>query len=216
MHSPPAAVLFDCDGVLVDSEVLTNQVLRDDLATRGLDLPLREIMALFVGGTIEGDGQKARSLGADLPDTWVAQFYEKSFAVLAAEVEAVPGVSDLMDRLISAGVKMAVGSNGPFTKMQITLGRTGLLDRLAPHMYSALDLDQPKPAPDVYLHAAAQLGVCPQDCVVIEDSASGAMAGKAAGMRCIGFAAEGKAVDLTPHCDLVVTDMRTLANALGV
>jgi len=216
----PAAVLFDCDGVLVDSEAITNRLLRDDLAGRGLDLPLEQIMTLSVGGTMEGVADAARQRGAILPDDWVDQFYKTMFAGLEHEVEAVPGVRAVLDILIAADIKIAVGSNGPRAKMDITLRRTDMMERLCPHIYSARDLDHPKPAPDVYLHAAAQLGVSPDACVVVEDSASGAKAAVAAGMRCIGFAPalmpSNQATKLARHCDVVIADMAALTGHLGL
>jgi len=208
------AVLFDCDGVLVDSEPITNRLLRDDLARHGLDMPLNDVMSLFVGGTMEDVAQQARDHGAALPATWVEDFYQIMFAGLAETVEAVPFVSDLLDRLSDMGVACAVASNGPLAKMDITLRRTGLFERLSPHIYSARDLERPKPAPDVYLHAAAQLGVSPQHCIVIEDSVSGARAGRAAEMRCIGFAARGQGGQLVLHCDVVIHDMREVIQHL--
>lgn len=214
--TPLAAVLFDCDGVLVDSEVLTNQLVRDDLSTRGLDLTLEKTMELFVGKTMWGVAEKAVELGATLPDDWIPQFYAKLFDVMADEVEAVPGAADLLDRLTEVGIRVAVGSNGPVSKMDITLNKTDLMSRVSPHVYSAQDLPHPKPAPDVYLHAAEQLGVSPDACIVIEDSVSGAKAAEAANMRCIGFAAAGNAAELSPHCIFTVKDMAELAERLGV
>lgn len=208
------AVLFDCDGVLVDSERLTNHLLRDDLAARGLDLPMEEVMDLFVGGTMESVMAEAARLGADMPADWIDTFYLKMFDLLGREVEAVKGVCDLVDALIAQNVKIAVGSNGPARKMQITLARTNLLDRFTPHIYSARDLGRPKPAPDIYLHAADKLGVAPPDCAVIEDSASGAKSAQAAGMRCIGYAAEGQADRLRPYCDVIADTMDQVARAL--
>ncbi|WP_371226077.1 HAD family hydrolase [Roseovarius sp. 2305UL8-3] len=216
----PAAVLFDCDGVLVDSEPITNRLLRDDLAAHGLDVPLEQIMTLSVGGTMEGVAEAARQRGAILPDDWVDRFYQIMFAGLEHEVEAVPGVSAVLDHLIAAGIGIAVGSNGPRAKMDITLHRTGLMDRLFPHIYSARDLAHPKPAPDVYLHAARQLGVAPRACVVVEDSASGAQAAVAAGMPCIGFAPahmpSDQAEKLARHCNSVIADMSMLPRHIGL
>ncbi len=216
---PPAAVLFDCDGVLVDSEPVTNRLLRGDLAKRGLDLPLERLVALVDGGgTMEGIANTARQHGATLPDDWVDQFYQIMFAGLEREVEAIPGVNALLDQLIVAGVKIAVGSNGPRAKMDITLRRTGLMDRLHPHIYSARDLAHPKPAPDIYLYAARQLMVHPIDCVVVEDSTSGAKAAVAAGMRCIGYAPThtpaAQAAKLARHCDVLIEDMAALPRHL--
>lgn len=210
------AVLFDCDGVLVDSELITNRVMLKEFAERGLDLSMDEMLEISLGNTMEGVAAEVARRGAQIEEGWVAQFYPKAFAALEAEVEAIPGVSELIDRLSERGVAMAVGSNGPVAKMKITLGRAGLLDRLVPHIYSGRDLEHPKPAPDVYLYAAAALGVAPDSCVVIEDSASGAMAGHAAGMRCIGFARDTDAEKLAPYSDVVLTDMIEVAQFLGV
>ncbi|MEL7259122.1 MAG: HAD-IA family hydrolase, partial [Pseudomonadota bacterium] len=132
------------------------------------------------------------------------------------QTEEVPGAKELVKTCAAAGIKMAVGSNGPVAKMEITLDRVGLLNLLHPHIYSARDLANPKPAPDIYLHAASQLGVAPQHCVVVEDSASGARAAKAAGMRCVGFALVTDPAKLTPVCDLVVTDISEVAAYLGL
>ena len=210
------AVIFDCDGVLVDSEGITNRLLRDDLAQRGLDMPLDQVMSTFVGGTMEGVAAEATRRGADLPPDWVDLFYAKMFVVLDAEVEAIPGVAELLDGLHRAGIACAVGSNGPLAKMDITLRRTGLWNWLAPHVYSARELANPKPAPDIYIHAADRLDVSPDHCVVVEDSASGARAARAAGMRCIGFAAAGQDDVLAPHCDALAQDMAAVGRLLGV
>lgn len=212
----PKAVLFDCDGVLVDSELITNRVMIREFSERGLDLDMDEMLEISLGNTMEGVAAEAARRGARIEEGWVASFYPKAFEALEKEVEAIPGVSDLIDRLDAKGIAMAVGSNGPVAKMQVTLGRAGLLDRLQPHIYSARDLKHPKPAPDIYLHAANRLRVAPEFCFVIEDSAPGAEAGQAAGMHCIGFARDTDAAKLAPHCNVVLNDMADVAHYLGV
>ena len=209
-------VIFDCDGVLVDSEPITNALLRDNLAGFGLDLPLEEVMALFIGGTMQGVRDKAVTMGAALPETWVDDFYAAMFKALADGVEVIPGVPALLDALDAAGVGYAVGSNGPHAKMEITLARTGLAARLAGRVVSREDVARPKPAPDVYLHAAALCGADPARCVVIEDSVTGLRAGQAAGMRCLGFAGAGGADALAPHAAAVFGDMVELPGLLGL
>ena len=209
-------VIFDCDGVLVDSEPITNQLMRDDLAAHGLDLPMEEIMRLFVGGTIVGVFERARDMGAQLPDDWVDTFYEQMFVALADKVAPIPGAVDVLTRLQAAGIPFAIGSNGPHRKMQITLARCGLAELLGDRVYSREDVANPKPAPDVYLKAAADAGVAPGRCAVIEDSASGAKAGQAAGMTVFGFFAETPADRLEPHCDVLFDDMAALPGLLGL
>lgn len=196
----PEYVLFDCDGVLVDSERITSRVLRDDLARHGLDLPEARIEALFVGGTMAGVMRTARDMGAELPDDWLDQVYGAIFAALEVECVAVPGIVAVLDALDAAGIGYAVGSNGPIAKMDVTLRCTGLWSRFEGRVYSAHDCAASKPAPDVYLKAAAQAGIAPAQCVVIEDSATGARAGQAAGMAVYGFARGGSHAKLAPHC----------------
>lgn len=186
----PEAVLFDCDGVVVDSEAPTFALFLDDLAAHGLPLSLEEFETQFVGGTVETVAQRARAAGARLPEGWVGQFYERMYAMLAAGVPLVQGITDVLDWLDAAGIPYAMGSNGSLEKMRITLGQHGLEARFRV-VLSGQALGNPKPAPDVYLAAAAACGARPEACVVIEDSASGARAGLAAGMRVLGYAEHG-------------------------
>ncbi len=188
----PSAVLFDCDGVLVDSEPITDRVLAANLARHGLALPEHEIGAMFLGGTIAGLGEEARRMGATLPATWVDDVYAEIFAVLARGTPLVPGIPALLDRLDAARIPYAVGSNGPHAKMDVTLGQhPEIRARLAGRIFSRHDVARPKPAPDLYLHAASALGAAPETCAVVEDSPTGARAALAAGMTCFGYAPGG-------------------------
>ncbi|GFE49053.1 hydrolase [Roseobacter cerasinus] len=216
MTLPPDLVIFDCDGVLVDSEPLTNVVIRDNLARHGLDLSLQEILGTFVGGTMAGVMREARAMGAQLPDDWVGRIYEEMFVVLAEKVEIVPGIVGVLDALDQASIPYAVGSNGPHRKMEITLGRTGLSDRLQGRVYSREDVANPKPAPDLYLQAAARAGVPPERAVVIEDSPTGARAAQAAGIRCFGYVADTDPARMTPFCEAVFDRMQVLPGLLGL
>lgn len=186
----PAAVLFDCDGVIVDSEGPTFDLLIADLAAHGLPLTLHQLEADYIGGTIETVAKRARAAGATLPDGWVADFYARMYAMLARDAPLIPGILSVLDALDARGVPYAVASNGTPRKMEITLGQHGLIPRFRA-VLSGQALGNPKPAPDVYLAAAAACGAQPADCVVIEDSAAGARAAIAAGIPCLGFAPHG-------------------------
>jgi len=189
----PRAVLFDCDGVLVDSEPTTNALLAEELTAHGLPVTVDDCVALFIGGTIRDVGVRARAAGAALPPDWAEGFYLRMYGKLAEGCELIPGAEGATAALAAAGVGMAVGSNGPVRKMEITLGQhPRLLARLMPHVHSAQALGRPKPDPLVWLHAAQGLGVAPADCVVIEDSATGARAARAAGIRCLGLVTPGR------------------------
>lgn len=209
-------VVFDCDGVIVDSERMLNEVLRDDLALYGLDISVEEVMDRFIGGTMDGVAVKARAAGADLPDDWVESFYPKAYKRLGEEVELIPGIVGVLDALDAAGVPYAVGSNGRIEKMEITLGRTGLLSRFEGRLLSGQDFPAPKPAPDVFLGAMALVGADPAKCAVIEDSATGARAGRASGAKVFGFYAETAREKLEPHADVLFDRMEDLPGLLGL
>jgi len=184
----PKAVIFDCDGVLVDSEGIAFDLLTTDLTAYGLSLPRPALEQALIGLTLSGVATKARTLGATLPETWVDDFYARLYARLEQGTPLVPGVLTVLDALDAAGIPYAVGSNGSPRKMQITLGQhPGLLARFGGRLFSGQDLPRPKPFPDVFLHAASQMGVEAATCVVIEDSPTGARAARAAGMRCMGY-----------------------------
>ena len=213
----PRAVIFDCDGVLVDSEPAAFDLLAEDLAAHGLVLPRAEMERIFIGGTIAGVHVRARSLGATLPDGWVADFYERLYARLARGTPLVPGVLHLLDTLDAAGIPYAVGSNGSDRKMQVTLGQhPGLLDRFRDRLFSGQTLGAPKPAPDLYLHAAQALGQPPAACAVIEDSPTGARAAAAAGIPCFGFAPHDDGAALAAEGAILFRSMADLPRLLGL
>ncbi len=212
----PDLVLFDCDGVLVDSEAITARVIRDDLARHGLNLSVEQIDTLFVGGTMAGVMETSRTMGAALPDLWLDHINRLVFAALDAECVPVPGIDGVLDALDAAGISYAVCSNGPVAKMDVTLRRTGLWSRFFGHVYSAHDCAASKPAPDVYLKAAAVAGIAPARCIVIEDSATGARSGQAAEMTVFGFARGGPREKLAPHCEVLFDDMAELTGLLGL
>ena len=211
------AIIFDCDGVLVDSEPAAFDLLAEDLESHGLSLPRAEMERIFIGGTIAGVHVKARTLGAALPDGWVTDFYERLYARLAQGTPLMPGVLDLLEALDAAGIPYAVGSNGSDRKMQVTLGQhPGLLDRFQGRLFSGQTLGAPKPAPDLYLHAARALGHPPADCAVIEDSPTGARAAAAAGIPCFGFAPHDDGAALAAEGAILFRSMADLPRLLGL
>lgn len=213
----PAAVLFDCDGVLVDSEPATFALLGEELAAHGLPLDPHEMEALFIGGTIEGVAQTARGMGASLPEDWVETYYTRLYARLAGNAPLIDGIPELLDALDAAGIGYAVGSNGRQAKMQATLGQhPGILARLRGRLFSGQELGCPKPDPGLYLYAAHALGADPAHCVVIEDSPTGARAARAAGMRCLGYAPQGAHPRLAAEGAELFASMRAVPGLLGL
>lgn len=215
--SRPDAVIFDCDGVLVDSEPAGLGLLGEDFARHGVTVSAEELERDFVGGTMHDVWARARARGVPLPDDWVPGFYEKLYARLAEGTELIPGIPELLDALDAAGIPYAVGSNGSDRKMQITLGQhPEVLARLRGRLFSGQTLGTPKPAPDLYLHAAAALGTAPARCAVIEDSATGCRAARAAGIPCFGYAAASDPAPLAAEGATVFRSMRDLPALLGL
>jgi HAD superfamily hydrolase (TIGR01509 family) len=213
----PKAVIFDCDGVIVDSEGPTFVLLQQNFATFGLDVTLHDLETNFIGGTMADVEARARLQGAKLPPTWRDDFYEVLYAHLAQGVPLVSGILDVLDRLDAQGIPYAVGSNGSDRKMQVTLGQyPGLTERFQGRLFSGQTLGRPKPAPDLYLHAARSLGAKPSECVVIEDSPTGARAAQAAGITCYGYAAKTDGARLAGEGAIVFHSMADLPGLLGL
>jgi HAD superfamily hydrolase (TIGR01509 family) len=181
-------VIFDCDGVLVDSERITNQVFAQMLAGIGLPLGIDYLFEHFVGRSMQHCWRQiGRMLGHEVPAAFREEFQNRSFAALRAQVQPVPGIEALLDSL---PVPFCVASSGGHEKMATTLGATGLLSRFRNRMFSATEVANGKPAPDIFLYAAARCGVEPGRCAVIEDSSAGVRAGVTAGMRVYGYSAQ--------------------------
>lgn len=185
----PDAVIFDCDGVLVDSEAIAFNMLQADLVAYAPHLSRAQMERDLLGLTLAGVAAKARTLGADLPDTWVEDFYARLYSRLEQGTPLVPCILEVLDALDAARIPYAVGSNGSPQKMQITLGQhPGLIERFHGRLFSGQETPRPKPYPDIFLKAAAEMHVAAARCIVIEDSPAGARAARAAGMRCLGYA----------------------------
>ena len=212
----PKLVIFDRDGVLVDSENLSNQVMVNNLTRYGLDVPLRQAMDLFVGGTMASVREQAMRMGAELPVDWVPEVYAEIYARLDQGVPLVSGVNDVLAQLDVAGIATCVASNGSEDKMRITLGQNRLWERFRGAMFSAHALGVAKPEPGLFLAAASHFDVQARDCVVIEDSASGALAAQRAGMRCLGYTELTPADRLEAHGAEIFTDMSEVSHLLGL
>lgn len=207
-------VIFDCDGVLVDSEPAANRVFAEMLGQIGLDVGIHEMYEEFVGRSMSHCMRLVEEkLGRPPPDDFVARLQERTFAAFEAELRPMPGIVEALDAI---EVPVCVASSGELQKMQLTLGLTGLLPRFEGRLFSVTEVTRSKPAPDVYLHAAARLGAEPDACVVVEDSPIGAQAGVAAGMTVLGFCAHtppGKL--LAVGVQRTFADMRELPSLLA-
>jgi len=200
-------VIFDCDGVLVDSERLSHEVLVEMLAERGVVLAFDEAVERFIGASMAIGMAKVRELlGGEVPAEFLPDLVRRTQAAFSARLTLVPGILPLLDSLQHP---FCVASNGNLAKVEFTLGHTGLLPRFAGRIFTADDVQHPKPAPDLFLHAARTLGAAPRHTTVVEDSPTGISAAKAAGMRAIGFAA------MTPAARLLAAGADAVAQTMA-
>ncbi len=212
----PKLVIFDCDGVLVDTETIAAGVIAANLTTKGLQLSPAQIHELFQGGTMKTAKDEAEKRGAVLEHDWVVNVGEEIKAALAKGVVVFDGLIELLDDLDAQGIATAIASNGPFDKMQVSLGPSGLWDRFDGRIYSGRAFGAPKPAPGMLLAACAQAGVDPADAVMIDDTPIGTRAADAAGMRAIGFAAASDAGALKATGHPVAHSMAEVRDLLGL
>jgi HAD superfamily hydrolase (TIGR01509 family) len=178
-------VIFDCDGVLVDSELITNRVFARMLNELGIAVSLEDMFEQFVGRSMPQCLQIiAQLLGGPVPQHFVEEYQTRTAAALKSELKAVPDIEMV---LAAMRIPFCVASSGTHQKMNTTLGLTGLLPQFLGKMYSVTEVAQSKPFPDVFLYAARKQGVSPVDCAVIEDTPTGVRAGVAAGMTVFGY-----------------------------
>lgn len=209
-------IIFDCDGVLVDSEPASNLVISENLNKHGLAVTPEKCMELFVGGTIRGVFEKAKCLGADLPDDWIDEIYSKIYDRLRQGIDPVAGVATLLNSLNKKNIEFCVASNGSEEKMNITLGGTGLLHYFEGKMYSAHSVGIAKPEPGLFQHAAEKMGYASSQCSVIEDSASGIKAAIAADMKCFGYNEHSDFEMISKLGATPFDDMANLSNLLNI
>jgi HAD superfamily hydrolase (TIGR01509 family) len=205
----PELVIFDCDGVLIDSERIAVKIDVLLLADLGWPMSQDEVVERFMGRSYADMAAAIEEhLGRPLPEGWDAPYRTLYREAFERELQPVDGVVEALDVLT---LPTCVASSTGHSGLRHTLGLTGLYERFAGRVFSAADVDRGKPAPDLFLHAARTLGVDPERCVVVEDSRYGVAAARAAGMRALGYAG-----GLTPASWLhgpgttVFTDMRTL------
>lgn len=217
--NPYDLIIFDCDGVLVDSEVISCRVHADVLTRHGYPITAEQVRARFLGRSARDSNLEVeRELGRALPRAYDSERRELLLQALAEAAEAIPHIHGALDAI---DARMCVASSGAHEKIFTTLSRAGLYARFAPHIFSASQVKLSKPAPDLFLFAADQMKTEPARCFVVEDSVSGVTAARAAGMTVVGFVGGS-------HCrpgdeahlrragaTVVIDDMRALPGLLA-
>jgi HAD superfamily hydrolase (TIGR01509 family) len=181
-------VIFDCDGVLIDSEMLSVRADIECLAEHGIVLSAEELLERYTGISLAGMlADLEMRFGRSLPG-FADRHRQRLERLFEESLQSIPGVAQMLDSLTCA---RCIASSGSPERLRHALSLVGLFDRFQPNVFSAVEVKRGKPAPDLFLYAAARMGVAPARCVVIEDSLPGIAAAVAAGMTAIGFTAGG-------------------------
>jgi HAD superfamily hydrolase (TIGR01509 family) len=192
----PELVIFDCDGVLIDSEIIASRLVAHELTQLGWQMTPDDALQRFMGMSI-GDMQPLieAKLGQALAHDWRQDMAEKLVQTMAAEAQLIPGADAMLEKITALGVNWCIASNSSQAEMVAKFTRTGLTHLTNGRMYSAASVvargGRAKPAPDVFLAAAAAASAVPERCIVLEDSQPGVTGAVAAGMTCYGFAPHG-------------------------
>jgi HAD superfamily hydrolase (TIGR01509 family) len=220
MGRPISLIIFDCDGVLVDSEPLAIEVLIQTIARAGARVSLDEAYENFLGRSLSSISKSlSKSHGVALTDADLAAMRHDLYALYRQKLTIMPGVRETLSRLT---IPFCVASSSHLERLTISLELTGLLPWFEPNVFSASMVPHGKPAPDLFLHAAAAMHADPAECLVIEDSPAGITAARAAGMRVFGFTGgshvgPGKLAPaiaaLAPDC--IFHDMQALPDLVG-
>jgi HAD superfamily hydrolase (TIGR01509 family) len=213
LSAPFDLVIFDNDGVLVDSEPVANAVLARLLTEYGFPCTVEESLAAFMGRSVpQVRAIVEERLGRALPDDLEARYRADLYPSFASSLQPIPGVVEALRAIV---LPVCVASSGTHERIRLTLGCTGLWDHFGGRVFSAQDVTHGKPAPDLFLHTAATLGVEPRRCAVVEDSPAGVTAANAAGMTSFAFARLAPASALGHATGAVFSDMADLPALLA-
>lgn len=214
----PDLVIFDCDGVLVDTETLANQHLIKMLNASGYPITFDEARKNLCGMPMRAVKEKVEAQGYSLGEDFVDRWYQAIPVIFENGVEVIPHIEDVIDAVKQAQLSYCVASSANVEKMHLTLGKTGLIDHFGDVLYSASMVARGKPFPDLFLHAAKEMGFEPSRSVVIEDSVAGTTAGTAAGMRVFSYCGDEHADHdgLVAAGGILFDDMRKLPALLGI
>lgn len=205
-------VIFDCDGVLVDSEMIGNRVLLSMSREHGLEISLEEWIQKYKGRSLsECFLQIEKTINKKLPEHFEKEYRRQSFEAFKKEIRPVEGAREFIESL---NVPFCVASSGPQAKIKLNLTATGLIELFDNNIFSCYDINSWKPEPDIYLHAAKEMGFKVEECMVIEDSKPGVIAAKSGGFKVYGYAHDGNAEELESEGAIVFNSFAALANLL--
>ncbi|KPF41334.1 HAD family phosphatase [Rhizobium sp. AAP43] len=194
--STKTLVIFDCDGVLVDSEPIALEVLIEALREKGVNIDQEGASERFLGRSLAHLAQSVEAeFGVEIDAEFLSHMREALYRRFRTDLKPLPGIPHVMQALRDGGLSWCVASSSQKERVELSLTVTGLIDYFAPDIFSATMVKNGKPAPDLFLHAAAEMGFPPEHCIVVEDSPAGIQAARAAGMRVCAFTGGSHTID---------------------
>jgi len=215
-QTPLRMVIFDCDGVLVDSEEISNRLVAEEVSALGWPMATADATRLFIGSTLDVIEVQVRDRLGSLPSGWRSRVMARIVHAMATEAEAIPGGIEALHAVDEIGLPWRIASNSSHPELRSKFDRLAVADLVRGRVHSHTDVGVGKPAPDLFLHAAALEGVAPADCLVVEDSVPGATAAQAAGMPCLGLDRFGDGAAMVAVGAGIFHDMRELPALLAL
>ncbi|MCG6187272.1 HAD family hydrolase [Maribellus maritimus] len=207
-------IIFDCDGVLVDSEAISAKVFRKMMSELGCELEQETVLEQITGTSMKENLKFfTEHLGKDLPEDFEEEFRKRSFQAFKTDLKPVPGVHEIIEKL---RIPFGVASSGPVKKIKLNLTSTNLADKFGENIFSSYDIGSWKPEPDIYLHAAKKMGFSPQQCAVVEDSIPGVKAARAGGFDVYAFSTKLKEEEFKKLGAEVFYSMEELGSLLNI
>ena len=201
-------IIFDCDGVLVDTEKIGNEILLSMAAEHGFEMKIEDAYSNFNGRNLKECFQHIENtIGNKLPENFENEYRQKSFEAFKTQVQPMEGVVAFIEKL---KIQYCVASSGPVEKIRLNLETAGLLDKFENKIFSSYQIKSWKPDPGIFLYAAKEMGFEVKDCIVIEDSKAGVMAGKNGGFKVYGLANDNNAADLKSEGAIVIKNYNEL------
>lgn len=214
MNKNYKCIIFDCDGVLVDSEAISAKVFQEMVSELGCDLDFETVLEQITGTSMKENLKFfAKCVGRDLPVDFEKEFRARSYEAFKTDLKPIPGVHELIDKI---KIPIGVASSGPAAKIKLNLTTTGLIDKFGDNIFSCYDIESWKPEPDIYLHAAKQLGFSPGDCAVVEDSEPGVVSAIKGGFDVYVLASENQKNTFTDLGATAFSNMEQLGNLLNI
>ncbi|AIN74091.1 HAD family hydrolase [Flavobacterium psychrophilum] len=207
-------VIFDCDGVLVDSEIIGNQILLSMSKEYGLEMTIEDAIKNFNGRSLKDSFQQIEKLTSNrLPDNFESEYRKQTFEAFKTELKPIKGVKKFIDSL---SISYCVASSGPIEKIHLNLTTTGLIEKFENKIFSSYQINSWKPDPEIFLFASREMGFTTNECIVIEDSKAGVISAKKGGFKVYGFANENNEKELKDEGAIIFYSFEELANLLNM